>query len=545
MTAPKPDIADILLHCEERGLAPDYIHVNHSKAGQFINSEGQETVVPISCEGREVFLVSDLHLAAGRGLDGRYDGCENFFFDGSFHRFLKSAEQKASPRPAVLIINGDFVDFLRVTYTPGSERGLSRWQRRLRRLRLRRRSNRIRKHTPQQRRDFEKQFQEWSQILDRVGIKRSVESLIHSVTDKEEIYGLKTDDYKSVLRLDVVLKGHDEFFQALAEWLISGHKLIIVKGNHDLEWYWLAVRNYLRLDLATRIAGSLASDPRVITETLQTTVLPNLTFIDDAMLIDGDFYIEHGHRFDPLTRVLGGDTVNDGRELNLPFGSFINRYLLNFVEKHYSFIDNIRPTENILPLMLKHRFFAGLRMLMSHLVVIVRTVPRRYISFIFGQRLILRVLIILLVTVVPPILLIGYQLGSMESLLLKIFQWFVWLGLAYGTIQLLAHAQLTEPDSLAAQARQKMREHPKYRLISFGHTHNPDQFEDRGRWFYNTGTWIPIVEATAANLRSDDTFAFLRLTRDSQGRLAPGVLERWDDGAARSAEMVLIRGAAS
>ena len=544
MTAPQPDIADVLLYCEARGSAPDYICARHSKADQYVAGKTGEIVVPVSCVGREIFVVSDLHLATGRGSDGRYDGCENFFFDGSFRRFLKSADQEVSPQKAVLIINGDFVDFLRVTYVPGSERGLTRWQKAQRRLRLRPRARRIRRLKDEHREEFKKQFEEWRQILEKVGIKRSLESLVESITDKEEIYGLQTDDYKSVLRLDLVIKGHDEFFQSLAEWLGSGHKIIIVKGNHDLEWYWLAVRNYLRLDLAMRLAGS-KNDPVAIKDALERTVLPNLTFIDDAMLVDGDFYVEHGHRYDPLTRVLGGDTVNGGRELNLPFGSFINRYVLNFIEKHYSFIDNIRPTENILPLMLKHRFFAGIRLLISHVWVIVRTVPRNYTSFIFGQRLVARVLIILIVVAVPPILLLWYHIDSKEHNLLKILQWFVWLGLSYGVIQLLAHAQLTEPDSLAGPARLKFRGHHEYKLITFGHTHNPDQFEERGRWFYNTGTWIPIVEATAASLRQDDTFAFLRLRRDPEGRLQPSVLERWDDDAARSKEMVLIRGAVS
>ncbi|MEK6322657.1 MAG: hypothetical protein AABN33_13355 [Acidobacteriota bacterium] len=534
MTASVTSTGDLLLRCEDSGLAPKYVCSN--------DPGKSEVIVPIASDGRDIFVVSDLHLATGRGRDGRYDGCENFFFDASFHRFLKGAHQSLGSRKAILIINGDFVDFLRVTYVPGGERGLSKWQKFLRRMKLRRRSNRLRSLTGENLHKLEKEFEEWQRVLEMIGIQRSVESLINAISDREEIYGLETDDYKSVLKLDVVLDGHSEFFEALGEWLVSGHRIIIVKGNHDLEWYWLAVRNYLRLDLAVRLANQSALAVDVV---LKGTVLPNLTFIDQSMIVDGDFYIEHGHRYDPLTRVIGADTVNEGRELNIPFGSFINRYLLNFIEKKYSFIDNIRPTENILPLMLRHRFVAGLKLLIKHLATIIKTVPRQYVFFVFGRHLIVRVLTMLLVILVPPVFLIWHQVGHEESSIVKIIQWVAWLALTYGVIQLLAYAQLKEPDSLAGFAREKFSRNKSYRLITFGHTHNPDQFEERQRWFYNTGTWIPIVETTAADIRSDNTFMFLHLAHGGSGQLEPGILQQWDDMAGRPEPMVLIRGVES
>lgn len=534
MTPPETTTADVLLHCEQSGLAPDYVCSN--------DPDQPEVIVPIASDGRDIFVVSDLHLATGRGRDGRYDGCENFFFDASFHRFLKGAHESLGSRKAILIINGDFVDFLRVTYVPGGERGLSKWQKFLRRMKLRRRSKRLRSLTGEPRHKFEKEFEEWKRVLERIGIQRSVESLINAISDREEIYGLETDDYKSVLKLVVVLDGHSEFFEALAEWLGSGHRIIIVKGNHDLEWYWLAVRNYLRMDLSLRLANQSALPLDVV---LKGTVLPNLTFIDQSMIVDGDFFIEHGHRYDPLTRVIGADTVNEGRELNIPFGSFINRYLLNFIEKKYSFIDNIRPTENILPLMLRHRFVAGLNLLIKHLATIIKTMPRQYILFVFGRNLIVRVLIMLLVILVPPVFLIWHQVGREEHSIVRIIQWAAWLALTYGVIQLLAYAQLKEPDSLAGFAREKFGQNKSYRLITFGHTHNPDQFEERQRWFYNTGTWIPIVETTAADIRTENTFMFLHLAPGSSGRLEPGILQQWDDIGGRPEPMVLIRGVES
>ncbi len=540
MINPAPDMADMLLSCEENGLAPQYVIAAEQTAGS--DADEASVILPISSDGRDIFVVSDLHLASGRGRDGNFDGCENFFFDASFHRFLKRSNDPLAGRKAILIINGDFVDFLRVTYVPGRERGLGKWQKFLKRIKLRRRATRIRSLHGDDATRFRNDFDEWQDLLEQIGIHHSTDSLINSVSDKEEIYGLETDDYKSVLKLDIVVKGHGVFFDALSEWLGSGHQIVVVKGNHDLEWYWRAVRNYLRLALAMRLSGVTAQP---VDQVLKNTVLPNLTFIDDAMIVDGDFYIEHGHRYDPLTRVIGAPTIKPGAQLNLPFGSFVNRYVLNFLEKKYSFIDNIRPTENIVPLMLRHRFVTGLKLLLSHLAMIIKTVPHGYISFIFGRNLILRVLLMLAMIVVPPILLVWYQTGHHEGTVLRIIQWALWLALTYGTIQLLAYAQLKEPDSLAGVARKKFDGHQDYRLITFGHTHNPDQFAGSHGWFYNTGTWIPIVETTAANIRSENTFMFLHIRRGQSGQLEPGILQQWNDGAGRPEPMVLIRGVES
>jgi UDP-2,3-diacylglucosamine pyrophosphatase LpxH len=289
MTNSTSEIAQILLHCEANGSAPPYVYLEEVAKSTDINvSEG--AIVPFASRGGDVFVVSDLHLAAGRGRDGRYDGCENFFADAGFRRFLQHA--RGLQRPATLIINGDFVDFLRVTYVPGRQGGLTRWQRVLTQLKLRRRSRRVKALSPAEQAEFLKDFTEWKQILERVGIRRTVDELMARINDKEELYGLRTNDYKSVLRLDIVIQGHAEFFIALAEWLAAGNRLVIVKGNHDLEWYWLAVRNYLRLDLAERIARQQNADVKNV---LLQTVLPNLTFIDHAMIIDDEFYVEHGH----------------------------------------------------------------------------------------------------------------------------------------------------------------------------------------------------------------------------------------------------------
>lgn len=473
-------------------------------------SEAPAQPVALSAEGREIFVVSDLHLADGVGSDGQYEGTENFFADTSFQRFLDHAhDHLAAGRSALLAINGDFVDFMRIMHVPEEEdRGT------------------------------------WAHILAQLGLPMSDEALANSIDKKERKHGLKTHDFKSVWKLARCANGHTVLFDALADWVARGHHLVILKGNHDLEWYWPAVRNYLRLVLAERIAADTAADLATV---LEKTVLPNVYFIQDAAVIDEEFYIEHGHKYEKITNVVGGPLWKNGKELNIPFGSFFNRYLINHIELVYPFLDNVRPLENLLPLLVRERFFLAMRLLFQHVPFVLLIIPKRYYRYLLR-----RVLVLGLAVGVPIAIMLWYLVPALGSLfgssdtggvsgfLKNQGMQLGWLAVSYFLARLAAYFQLTTPESLVPNAQKKFAEAP-YRFITFGHTHNPEQFKDDSKWYYNTGTWMPIVELSNASIRSDKTYTFLHLRRGENGKLEPGVLQRWDDEAGRVEAARLVK----
>jgi len=507
MTAQASEIAELLINCETNGPAPEYLRSD---------PDNPKPPVPIASRGDEVFVVSDLHLADGKGEDGRYDGSENFFCDASFRRFLDHAHANLKSTNAILIINGDFIDFLRITYIPRED----------------------------------SQFIEWQQILEQIGIEKPIAELTSSISKKELTYGLKTQDYKSVLRLHIAVRGHTEFFEALAQWLGIGHRIIIVKGNHDLEWYWQGVRNYLRLALARRLAAQLGTAD--IKDVLENRVLPNIRFIDDSLVIDEDIYIEHGHRYDKYAHVVGPSTLNDDQELNIPFGSFFNRYLLNDIELNYPFLDNVRPSTNILPLLIRERLPLALKVLFKHVPFVFRIIPKGYYRYMFSQ-----VFWLFLLVIVPVVFIIWLILGMFDhgldllttpsqpqSFLHKtvstVLTSIASLVISYALARVVGRLNLVEPGDLTKYAREKLAEKSSYRLATFGHTHNPDQFRENRRWFFNTGTWIPIFEMSSAELRVDKTYSFLHLEPDAAGKLA-GILKRWEDGAGRAEPAIVLK----
>ena len=219
-------------------------------------------VVEIPAPKEDIIIVSDLHIGGGRTADGSYSGTENFFADESFARMLAHVQKGRGEklgRSSVLVINGDFVDFLRIVSVP----------------------------------ETDADFLAWQHILVSIGITdKHIEQLKTSVSDKERDIGLKTHDFKSVWKLHAAVTGHPELFAGLAGWVQHGHSLVVVKGNHDLEWYWPAVRNFLRLTLAGHLHEGKPANP--LHEHL-ADIVPRIRFVDDACIIDGQVYVEHGH----------------------------------------------------------------------------------------------------------------------------------------------------------------------------------------------------------------------------------------------------------
>jgi UDP-2,3-diacylglucosamine pyrophosphatase LpxH len=483
------DITALLSGCEENGITSPYL-----------------SELNISSTEGDIYVISDLHLAAGIEQDSKYSGTENFFYDETYSRFIQHIKSKN--KKSWLVINGDFVDFLRISNIPTSPDDFERWQ----------------------------------EYLSKIGIFKSIDDLKSSILPKELEYGLKTHEFKSVWRVICAERGHKLFFEALAEWIAAGNKLVIVKGNHDLEWYWKGIRNTLRLMLAEKI---VSYSGKGIDEVFQKNIFPNLSFSDNTVIFNKSVYIEHGCIYDKFSHVLGEPIMPNKEELNLPFGSFLNRHVLNKLEVVYPFLDNVRPRDKILPLLIRDHFYLGIRVFFKYIPFIFKMIPKGYFFYMFGK--LLAFAIPLLILIVWISISIGASITSGNYpmhehnnwiiILLKVLSWGI---LSYLFVKLTAHLQLSEPAYLTEDARKVMDSHPEYKFVIFGHTHNPDQFEYRGSWFYNTGTWIPMVEISNSEIRLDKTFSLIHLVSDGTGGYIASPVLRWNDDSGRFDAVVLI-----
>jgi hypothetical protein len=117
------------------------------------------------------------------------------------------------------------------------------------------------------------------------------------------------------------------------------------------------------------------------------------------------------------------------------------------------------------------------------------------------------------------------------------------LVLSYLLSRVVGWFQLSEPDSLAKYARIRGRD-DEFEVMTMGHTHNPGEYIlKKGQRFYNTGTWIPVIETSNAAVRNGFSYTFLHLDRDGANNLRPAnghLLQRWNDDAGRADPQLLI-----
>jgi hypothetical protein len=288
--------------------------------------------------------------------------------------------------------------------------------------------------------------------------------------DKEKKYGLKTNDYKSVWKLFICSTGHRQLFTRLTQWIKDGNDLIIVKGNHDLEWHWPAVQTYFRY----RMAQIAVSEEQKIEPIFLQSVSTHIYFVEHALLIDEKIHIEHGHLYDRTTAVVGSPVFDNSEELNLPFGSFFNRYLINRLEFAYPYLDNVRPVQNILPILHRERFPLGIKILFQYIPFTLLIIPKKmyWNTFKYLLNFILIIVLPLAITAfaiykdVKPMKSNG-EASFLVSQGLSVAKNFGFLFLSYLFGRLLSMVGLKSPPTLSVYAKKIIKDNPKAEAVLF------------------------------------------------------------------------------
>ena len=235
-----------------------------------------------------VVVLSDLHMGAGAG-SGRGDPLECFFHDRALVALLDRLAGSWARRglQGSLVLNGDSVDFVRIVRLPGGP----------------------------------EEVRAWGRLLSAARVAAPAGALDAAAAGRfgalEQRYGFDASEYESVWKLWVAAQGHAAVFAALARWCRAGHELVVVRGNHDSEWAWPGVRRAFRVLLQDSGAGPLGGRVRFRMGAYRNRNL----------------HVEHGHAVRWTTSVDGRLTGGVRPRLKQPFGSLLNRYLLNPVER--------------------------------------------------------------------------------------------------------------------------------------------------------------------------------------------------------------------
>jgi UDP-2,3-diacylglucosamine pyrophosphatase LpxH len=236
-----------------------------------------------------LIVISDLHISTAPLED--FDG----ELQGHLCRFL--AELAADPAPIELVINGDFLDFVQARPWQGAA---------------------LRSRTPNN-------------------------NILLCFTQKQ------SED-----KLDSIYAEHKSVFDALGQFLTvrPTHRLVILPGNHDPDFYWPRVRDHVRDRVCGNDAGARDRLVFYLDQVYRPEAFPGV-------------WIEHGHQHDVANSFslpnLGPNascwssnlppilTGQDGelRLLECPGTRFMLMYM-NGLDERYPYVDNVKPLTRFL-----------------------------------------------------------------------------------------------------------------------------------------------------------------------------------------------------
>ncbi len=126
-------------------------------------------------------------------------------------------------------------------------------------------------------------------LVDFIGMAIAPSEEVAPTVD-DHAFGLGSRRQYAALKLGAVVRRHESVFKKLAEFVAAGHSLVLVRGNHDVEFHWQSARDAFRNALLERLA------PGVDREAASRRI----EFYPWFYYVKGLLYVEHGHQFDAM-----------------------------------------------------------------------------------------------------------------------------------------------------------------------------------------------------------------------------------------------------
>ena len=104
---------------------------------------------------------------------------------------------------------------------------------------------------------------------------------------EERAHGLGSAADHVVRKMQAIAARHHGVFRALARFLEAGHRLVVVRGNHDVELHWRAAR-----------AAFVEAVVQHASEDAREELAERIQICPWFFHVPGLLYVEHGHEFD-------------------------------------------------------------------------------------------------------------------------------------------------------------------------------------------------------------------------------------------------------
>jgi UDP-2,3-diacylglucosamine pyrophosphatase LpxH len=363
-------------------------------------------------------------------------------------------------------------------------------------------------------------------------------------SEEERRYGLGHGERQSLFKLDRVIERHDAVFRALGRFVAAGNELVMVVGNHDVEFHFECVRMRLAEALVQR--GAAAERIRFC---------PWFYYEEEVV------YVEHGHQYDeycsfdyqlhPVER--------DGITLSLAHAGI--RYFTNLVPEmdphdgeawgladyfKWAWAQGARGVARLTLFYagMIRNFFAIWSRLTDRAADAARAEKHRVrlralageyrlavekVEAIDGLRRapVLKSVFKILVALFLDRLLLGLVAVTALAIALGVARGWWRVGTAVGVVaaavvvnQLLARARLLDSATLLRRAPEAIGRIVRAPFIVFGHSHKAESRPlPSGGTYFNTGSWLHDGERPA--------FTHLIISGDEEPRAE---LRQWGDG---------------
>jgi UDP-2,3-diacylglucosamine pyrophosphatase LpxH len=487
-----------------------------------------------------LLIVSDLHLSEGRHPQTKkFSRNEDFFFDEEFSRFLDYHQQhpQDNGKPWHLIINGDFLDFLQVTST-----------------------------------DLDPVLD--VDFLKYLGARTVEEARAQLSYDRAHLdYGYGCGPKEGVYKLWRIMDGHWTFFEALANFLVNGNRVTIIKGNHDADFSYRDVQSAFASKLRTIYEKEMkrAHDP-AITQKMrglrEMCESGGLRFIGWFYYEQNLLWVEHGNQYDNLNcfrnwlspmlpKIPGYDRRQD--ELDLPWGSLFVRYLFNKIESSDPLSDHIRPQTKFIAYFLAHQPFAAFKFLVTSGRYMLKKMRRSWSKLMPGayterdaaQGAAMEELARHSNT--PLELLCQVYKLRAQSVLKEDPGSTLWRAIRSLTrsrfmlpVSLIVcpiasvclwvrsfFPAAEESDDTLGRKAEEIAEKMNVRYVVMGHTHNTDlqQLSNSAGEYFNTGTWTTVFSQEELLMGDESELVFACGIRENNGADLKMLLMKWNDPA--------------
>lgn len=233
---------------------------------------------------RNLLILSDMHVGRDcKEITGFQQPRPDPEFDNAFVDMMDvyTSEKETEWR---LILGGDFVDFMEVVVTAGDK-----------------------------------------SLLDL--------KLTFEVTDEEKEFGLGSEAERVIVKLDRTFEYHKPFFRRLARFVRMGGELVIVRGNHDVEFYWRKVQKFFRRRLADLAFAGQSLDVDEAIEK-RNALQERIHFMPWVYVEPGRIYFEHGNQYDEYCSFdhwLHPVSPQNPRRIDTPISAFAMRYFVNLM----------------------------------------------------------------------------------------------------------------------------------------------------------------------------------------------------------------------